>query len=104
MFVLVTVLAIPLGWLAMETKSVQERRALITRIEQQYGRVIDHQILWSVSHGEELPAYYELPWHRKWFGDRAVSSIQLPWTWDKNDLARVQRQFPEATTVYIDRP
>ena len=84
MFLMVTVVAVWLGW---ELKFIRERQAWLR----------ENASLVDVS--DESDAH--IPWWRKWLGDEPVPAIVFPPDWTDEDCANVARLFPEA--VRVDR-
>jgi hypothetical protein len=95
MFLMVTVLAVWLGW---ELKFIRERRdflALLDRyrmaeIEAARGRAVSTAVL--------TPSYEDaiVPFWRRWLGDEAQSVILLPGNTSETHLQQARSLFPEA--------
>lgn len=87
MFVLVTVFAVFVGWLAREWRIVREREEWI-----RYNYDGDHPH-W-LAQGDDLGV--SLPIWRTWLGDHPVRSIYPYDAWTAEERSKAERLFPEA--------
>jgi hypothetical protein len=91
MFVVVTVFAVPLGWLAWEWRIVRERRHMVISITEGGGSV------WHPANPtEDKPL-----WYRRWVGDELVTEIEICDSGEIFSGDTVRALFPEAGIVFI---
>jgi len=94
LFVLVTALAIPLGYVGWQWRIVQERReagAWLDENQLDYDEIPQHkQFMVSAE-------YYRLPWVRDLLGDRYLRVVGYAFpTWRRGEVAQHLIAFPEA--------
>lgn len=115
LFIVVTVAAVSLGWLAWQVQIVQERRVVKNLVDECGGTVVwDDGILVPLSDVEEIrqryiegyPTHPEVPrkrmtisWLRRHLGDYSAVEITIPETLDSNTKLRVAAAFPEANVA-----
>jgi len=100
MFVVVTVVAVPLGWLTMEWRFIQKRHEAIEWLQDQAGGIIPTEII-NYGPTDKVPS---VPLWRQWMGDEAYTYVFLPWPEpSKTERDRILRTFPEAT-IYKPNP
>ena len=98
LFVVVTLLAIPLGWLGWQVRVVHARRALLAEIDVSgtaiylYERPLPPQ--WN-----NRPTGLVL-WIREWLGDEQRMMHCVPWTETDDRAVAARRLFPETYFFY----
>jgi hypothetical protein len=99
MFVAVTLAAIALGWVAWQAGVVRHRQAMLRQITATGGVYFTGSIDWLHSpHVTELRRSnggYDLPFYRRWLGDRPVVFIGFDRNLTEADFAATEA-FPEA--------
>ena len=92
MFVMVTVVAVWLGW---ELTFVRERRTALEWLKKNGGFVVSV----AETKNNQVPPpepVNEIPIWRRWLGDEAMYFVVPPDNATEDDLSRFQRLFPEA--------
>jgi hypothetical protein len=89
LMIVVTVLAVPLGYFGWQAKIVRERRELLNWITQTGGKAYP-----LVS--EQVGRYGEVPLLRRLLGDRTIGAIKLPHSVAPEERQSIQRAIPEA--------
>jgi hypothetical protein len=82
--IVVTLLAVPCGYVAWQAKIVRERRA-------ELNRAVDMRLTGINESDEEI-----IPWIRRMLGDQCVVWIGEPIGTDAAEVNRLQSLFPEA--------
>jgi hypothetical protein len=98
MLLLVTAVAVSLGWLLGELKFVRERRDFLVLLDDYRSKEME-----SIPPGRFVlagvmtPAYEEstIPIWRRWLGDEAKTVILLPANTPEADYQKAKRLFPE---------
>jgi hypothetical protein len=92
MFVLVTAVALWLGW---ELRIVRQRRAAVAELRgdpsAQVFTVMDYEIPFDMN--DDMPT---VPWLRRFLGDVPVELIRYPAGRNESDKRRLKTLFPEA--------
>lgn len=90
-FVVVTVLAVFLGWLVFQLNWIEQRRQAVA------DGTVDMRIIHTFEHTPR-----RVPWTLRLFGEHEIDAdaLLLPPTATEADVARVRGLFPEA---YVDR-
>jgi hypothetical protein len=96
LMIVVMLLAIPCWWVAKQKKLVDERRAMLTRIEKVYHGN------WYI---EQLPSGLSsaVPGLRRLLGDQGVGMISLPIEADPEIYPVIHALFPEAQLRIFER-
>ena len=89
LLIVVTLLAIPCGYVGWQAKIVRERNEFISR----YNCTLSS---WSAFYHD--PA---IPWIRRFLGDEAWVAIDLPISTSNNELNRAAELFPEARRIRV---
>src|SRR5581483_3744764 len=103
LLIVVTLLAIPCGWLGWQAKIVRDRKATWARISKSGGH---DSALWSLTTSQREPdrrgtGYPKtVSWIRRLLGDRPVNGIILPDTLPPDDVEQILKIFPEAEMWY----
>ena len=90
LFVVVTVAAAIIAFLASELRWVRERQEFLDRAER------DRESLLGA--GTYL-TYPSIPFWRRWLGDSPQYTVIVPARWPKAELDNARRLFPEAEEV-----
>ena len=104
LLIAVTILCVWLGW---QVSIVQDRRAMIKRIEADgdggYVQIVE--VLESESSPANRPYYdaYRVSNFRSLLGDKTVTDIILDGEMQPADMKEIERLFPEATIRVIGR-
>jgi hypothetical protein len=99
MFVLVTILAVWLGW---ELHFVHARRAFVARLEPLgFDYYADRSDFVDPAH-RPWKAARNSSW-RQWLGDKNYSEIIIPAKWSHEEVEHATRLFPEAKVCQIRR-
>ena len=98
LMIVVTLLAVPLGYVGWHVKTVRTRKAFQERLELQGGWVYvasdSRRFAWHPAPIGSL----ELPWIRQHLGDEAAIVVYVPTGDEYNeDYAEASRLFPEAS-------
>ena len=92
LLIVVTLLAVPMGYVGWQAKIVRERDSVREKTEAMGAVFTEHPGRGVILlHGEP-----PMPFPRNWLGDRHVSGIYIPPTFTEDDVALVRRVFPEA--------
>ena len=90
LMIVVTLLAVPFGYVGWQAKIVRERRA-------ELNRAIDGRQLVICGNGEVLV----IPWIRRTLGDQRVGAIKVLTGTDAAELERLRILFPEAEIQFV---
>jgi hypothetical protein len=90
LLIVVTLLAIPLGWIGYQAKIVRERTALLKKIEDSHGLSLPFDALYA------FPGPNTLNFVRRWSGDEPIGEIVLSDTIQPADVQEILDAFPEA--------
>ena len=107
LFVVVTLLAVGIGWL---TSIVQARRAIRAELERHAGPSFDpyKAIIWEQGSISEFSGRTwtpnPIPWYRRLLGDEPVGTLGLPIDATEEDRRRIQAAFPEAILSTLGDP
>ena len=97
LLIVVTLLAIPCGWLGWQAKIVRDRKAMMARIREAKGGG------WTAEDvaGIHLPKRDEprFGWVRDWLGDVPIRLILIPPSSEPKD-DEIRRVFPEASIMH----
>jgi hypothetical protein len=107
LFVMVTVVAAFLGWLASEWSFVRQRRACESHLNRSYlaregGGAAPYPNSMFLSPepvpgwGEALSRKPTIPFWRKWLGDEPFGIVCVPLRWPEYEVVRIRALFPEA--------
>jgi hypothetical protein len=106
MFVVVTVLAIPLGWLVWQMQIVRERKAVLKDLQAKASpaEVVDYIGLETHERDPELLQlmnganfdYARVSAIRRRLGDETCAVLAVPESFDAKLIDRMERAFPEA--------
>src|SRR5262245_49963950 len=89
LFVVVTLLAVALGWLGWQVRVVQQRRAFLDELPQRHGSYIP-LLLWSPFSAGEMESRGPPPSAvRRWIGDEAIALIVLRDDAGATDIQRI---------------
>jgi hypothetical protein len=94
MFVVVTAFAV---WLAWELNYIRERQAFLAWVQHKNAEITDDRTTWTFTYAPRA-VRPEIPFWRRWPGDRAVDAIDFPLKWSAADRHRAKALFPEAIT------
>ena len=108
LMIVVSLLAVPLGYVGWQAKIVRERRCALSAITESGGHIWTREGYCSSTEPgagrmppDEWPS--EVPWLRRLLGDEHVASIQLAWDVSVAERIRIEALFPEATVFWADR-
>ncbi len=95
MFLLVTVIAVWLGW---ELKFIRERKRFLALLDQYRMAEMEAASSRLVPSAIYIPAFDEptIPFWRRWLGDEAQGMILLPGNTTEVQLQTARELFPEA--------
>ncbi len=108
LFVAVTLVALPCGFLAWQREIVEERRETLTRIEQLGGCWHDASKNYLGDEGyfgvkiTDRVVRHELTWLRRQLGDTGIKSISIPSDSPQEIADRARKLFPEADIYHPD--
>ena len=92
LLIVVTLLAIPSGYVGWQANIVRERQAMLAWIKKAGGADFPY-VPWAQLKKYPPPP---LPWIREQFGDEWVVWIYYPKSFQPRDLERIRKEFPEA--------
>ena len=95
MFVIVTLLAIPCGYVAWQADIVRQRQSMRAKIVQAGGGLFNTGPSKVPTVYMYFPPKCQVSWLRRQLGDEAVGMVQLPQSAEPDDDA-IERTFPEA--------
>jgi hypothetical protein len=99
MFVVVTAVAIPLGWLGWQLKIVRERNAAREWLrESREGGVPEYAA--GLACTQNNPSN---PFWRVWLGDEAAPVVLITDRLPKEQIDRIRKVFPEAEIIVCER-
>jgi hypothetical protein len=89
-FVVVTLVAMPLGWVAYNLNWMRRRDSALERLYELCPTI-------TYEEGEDIPPYVEAPWPLQFFGDHSVTIRDWPLPLAEGDpeLQRLRAVFPE---------
>jgi hypothetical protein len=90
LFVLVTLLAVPVGWFAWQVHLVRFRRSVLSM-----EGVVANMLRDQYSSLDNI-GYVQVGPVRRFLGDKDCVELELPATFDAQYLKRVENAFPEA--------
>jgi len=95
LLIVVTLLAMPLGYVGWQARIVRERKAMMNRV---YGMGCWVELAANVGWypPEAKPDRAEIPWLRKCLGDEAVEAFTLPRATSQSDVDQIKAIFPGA--------
>ena len=91
LFVAVTLLAVPMGYVGGQVKVVRERKAWLSTIRDRGGNVVTVQMVGLYFKPREPISSF-----REWLGDIAIQGMQLPTDTKADDVDRIKIAFPES--------
>jgi hypothetical protein len=91
LFIGVTLLAVPLGYVGWQVKIVRERKAIIEGNELIGAMAID-----ASGRDKVAPGRPDIPWIRRLLGDQDYLNIFAPRSATDEDIERFRSVFPEA--------
>ena len=100
MFLALTVLSMPLGYVTWQVKIVRDRNELGHLVGCAGGYFTIHT--YDAKAAPELRYPARAPWLRRLLGDRLYSSVGVPMSISEADFQRVIAAFPEAQVVRSD--
>jgi hypothetical protein len=99
LLIVVTLLAVPLGYVGWQARIVRERQAMMS------GFLHERCIFAVVSDLDRGPPFLRtrpetypassIPWVRRILGDECLLVVRISWDATKDDFERVQATFPE---------
>ncbi|HEV2971233.1 MAG TPA: hypothetical protein VGY55_14760 [Pirellulales bacterium] len=95
LMIVVTLLAIPCGWLAHQARVVEERKALRSWLLDNGGVI--HEAQYEMEH----PETSQITWIRILIGDHTALSINFPYGISKPQASRMKTVFPEAAFGFM---
>ncbi|MBI2825907.1 MAG: hypothetical protein HYX69_14575 [Planctomycetia bacterium] len=95
MFLLVTLFAL---WLAWELNFIHERQAFLAWVDRKNAEVTN---AWFMVNPPRVPPA-TIPFWRRWLGDTAVDTVELPPNSTAADRDRAKALFPEADVTSED--
>src|SRR5262245_22282515 len=93
LFIIVTLLAIPLGYLGRQAKIVSDRQAMLARIRKDHGKYGRDVCYWQPFKGSPIS------WIREQLGDQKVDFIDPPRSLEPLEISKIQKLFPEAVIL-----
>ena len=96
LFIVVTLLAIPCGYVGYQAKLVRERKAMIEQIREGKGLVVPVDV-------KTWPKMPTPSWIRRVLGDEPVYSIGIEQS-SKPSNDEIRELFPEAAVYHFDPP
>jgi hypothetical protein len=98
LFVVVFLLALPMGYIAWTLQLIHRREAVLEEMRHNGGRVEYGYELFQFKDGQwVLPS---VPAFRRSLGDEAIGGIILPDNYTDEDLSRIRSRFPEANVEF----
>jgi hypothetical protein len=95
LMIVVTLLAIPCGYVGWQAKIVRERRAVLDRITKTGGYYHETPRP-DPATGYNWHDRYEPPLIRRWLGERPIHTIELPFGFPDAELKQIDEMFPGA--------
>ena len=98
LLIVVTLLAIPCGYVGWQAKIVRDRKTIFMRLQRihELASGQDSDLFFFFAH---YHAQAEVPWVRCLFGDEGVNVLLLPESTQTSEVEEIKRAFPEADVV-----
>jgi hypothetical protein len=104
LLIVVTLLAVPLGWVAWQAKIVRERKELRDKVKSDRGWVYAFGDFGRFGWHPAPKGSVDIPWIRRCLSDEAVIEIDVPMGAEfDEEFNAAKRLFPEANASRIEK-
>ena len=90
LMIVVTLLAVLMGYVGGQAKVVRERAAMLSTIRDRGGYVVEASTVPFLKPWARITSF------REWLGDIAIQGIQLPTETKEDEVDRIKIAFPES--------
>ena len=101
LFIVITLLAIPCGYVGYQLRFVAQRKALIEEIRKRGGAVLSVAVYPHPATEDQAPT---VPWIRRLLGDEPYWEVAFAAPCSRSELAHAEEVFPEARVYSAPGP